>query len=89
LAGGFACSRYAGIAAAVDVEQVLRMFLRKFEIQEIKLALRAGFAAASLLGIVTTFGTTLWVVAVFILAALVFGLAATEGLPGLRRRARG
>ena len=53
------------------------------------MALRAGFAAASLLGVVTTFGTTLWVAAVFILVALVFGLAAAEGLPGLRRRARG
>ena len=53
------------------------------------MTLRAGFAAASLLGVVTTFGTTLWVVAVFILAALVFGLAATEGLPGLRRVAAG
>src|SRR5437868_1504706 len=32
------------------------MCLRKIEIQEINLALRAGFAAASLLGVVTTFG---------------------------------
>jgi hypothetical protein len=64
------------------------MFLRKFEIQEISMALRAGFAAASLLGVVTTFGTALWLGAVMVLVALVFGLAAAEGFPGLRRRVR-
>ena len=49
------------------------------------MALRAGFALASVLGIVTTFGTALWVVVVLILAALALGLAAAEGLPKLRR----
>jgi len=52
------------------------------------MALRAGFAAASLLGVVTTFGTALWLGAVMVLVALVFGLAAAEGFPGLRRRVR-
>jgi hypothetical protein len=51
------------------------------------MALRAGFAAASLLGVVTAFGETLWVVAVLILVALGLGLAAAEGLPRLRRGA--
>jgi hypothetical protein len=50
------------------------------------MALRAGFAVASLLGVVTTFGTTLWV-AVLALVALAVGLAAAEGLPRLRRTA--
>ncbi len=52
------------------------------------MALRAGFAVASLLGVVTTFGTTLWVGAVLILVALALGLAAAEGVPRLRRSAR-
>jgi len=52
------------------------------------MALRAGFAAASLLGVVTTFGTTLWLLAVLVLAALALGLVATEGLPGLGRTDR-
>ena len=45
------------------------------------MALRAGFAAASLLGVVTTFGTTLWITAVL---ALVVALVAVELLPRLR-----
>jgi hypothetical protein len=52
------------------------------------LALRAGFAAASLLGVVTTFGTTLWLATVVVLAGLVFGLVATEGFARLRRSVR-
>jgi hypothetical protein len=52
------------------------------------MALRAGFAAASLLGVVTTFGTTLWVAAVLTLVALALGLAAAESVPRLRRSAR-
>jgi hypothetical protein len=53
------------------------------------MALRAGFAFASLLGVVTTFGTTLWLVAVLALVALALWLAATEGrLPRLRRGTR-
>ncbi|HEY6150597.1 MAG TPA: hypothetical protein VIW19_08765 [Gaiellaceae bacterium] len=48
------------------------------------MALRAGFAAASLLGVVTTFGTTLWITAVLALAALVVALVAVELLPRLR-----
>lgn len=53
------------------------------------MALRAGFAFAALLGVVTAFGTTLWVLAVLVLVALALWLAAAEGrLPGLRRSAR-
>jgi hypothetical protein len=48
------------------------------------MALRAGFAAASLLGVVTTFGTTLWIAAVLGLVALVGVLVAAELLPRLR-----
>jgi hypothetical protein len=48
------------------------------------MALRAGFAAASLLGVVTTFGTTLWVAAVLVLVALVGALVAVEVLPRMR-----
>jgi zinc transporter ZupT len=48
------------------------------------MALRARYAAASLLGVVTTFGTTLWVAAVVALAALVGGLVGAELLPRLR-----
>jgi hypothetical protein len=53
--------------------------------QETAMALRAGFAAASLLGVVTTAGTTLWLAAVLTLVALAGGLAATETLPRLGR----
>jgi hypothetical protein len=49
------------------------------------MALRAGFAAAALLGVVTTFGTGLWLAAVLVLFGLVVGLVAVEALPGLRR----
>jgi hypothetical protein len=70
----------------VDVAQALRLFLRKID-KETAMALRAGFAVASLLGVVTTFGTTLWVAAVLALVALALGLAAAEGLPRLRRTA--
>jgi hypothetical protein len=66
----------------------LRLFLRKSKFKETALALRAGFAAASLLGVVTTFGTPLWVAAVLILVALAGWLAAAEGLPLLRKSAR-
>ena len=52
------------------------------------MALRAGFAAASLLGVVTTAGTTLWLAAVLTLVALAGGLAATEALPRLGRSDR-
>ena len=45
------------------------------------MALRAGFAAASLLGVVTTFGTTLWVATVVLLIALAGGFLALEVLP--------
>jgi hypothetical protein len=73
-------------APPVDVAQALRLFLRKID-KETAMALRAGFAVASLLGVVTTFGTTLWVAAVLALVALALGLAAAEGLPRLRRTA--
>jgi type IV secretory pathway TrbD component len=49
------------------------------------MALRAGFAAAALLGVVTTFGTGLWLAAVLVLFGLVVGLVAVEALPGMRR----
>jgi hypothetical protein len=49
------------------------------------MALRAGFAAASLLGVVTTFGTTLWVATVVLLIALAGGLLALEVLPRSER----
>jgi hypothetical protein len=42
------------------------------------MALRAGFAAASLLGVVTTFGTTLWLGSVMMLVALFGVLVAVE-----------
>ena len=48
------------------------------------MALRAGFAAASLLGVVTSFGTTLWVVAVVVLIALAGALLAVELTPQTR-----
>jgi hypothetical protein len=66
----------------------LRLFLRKTRFKETALALRAGFAAASLLGVVTTFGTPLWVAAVLILVALAGWLVAVECVPSLRRSAR-
>jgi hypothetical protein len=57
----------------------LRLFLRRIEPKETaKMALRAGFAAASLLGIVTTFGTTLWLGSVMMLVALFGVLVAVE-----------
>jgi hypothetical protein len=49
------------------------------------MAIRAGFAAAALLGVVTTFGTGLWLAAVVVLLGLVAGLVATEAVPSLRR----
>lgn len=49
------------------------------------MAFRAGFAAASLLGVVTTFGTTLWLATVLVLVALVGTLVTVEVLPGTRR----
>jgi hypothetical protein len=52
------------------------------------MALRAGFAAAALLGVVTTFGTALWVGVVLILVGLVVGLGVAEGFPRPRRGAR-
>ncbi|HEY6837033.1 MAG TPA: hypothetical protein VI142_11375 [Gaiellaceae bacterium] len=52
------------------------------------MALRAGFAAASLLGVVTTFGTTLWSASVGVLVALFGAFAAGEILPR-RRTSRG
>jgi Flp pilus assembly protein TadB len=48
------------------------------------MALRAGFAAASLLGVVTTFGTTLWVAAVVVLVALIGALLTVEFVPRTR-----
>jgi hypothetical protein len=57
----------------------LRLFVRRIEPKETaKMALRAGFAAASLLGIVTTFGTTLWLGSVMMLVALFGVLVAVE-----------
>jgi hypothetical protein len=50
------------------------------------MALRAGFAAASVLGVVTTFGTTLWTVAVVMLVLLVASLLTLELAPRIRRR---
>lgn len=50
------------------------------------MALRAGFAAASVLGVVTTFGTTLWAAAVVMLVLLVASLLTLELTPRIRRR---
>jgi hypothetical protein len=50
------------------------------------MALRAGFAAASLLGVVTTFGTTLWAAAVAMLIMLVASLLMLELVPRMRQR---
>jgi hypothetical protein len=52
--------------------------------QRTAMALRAGFAAASLLGVVTTVGTTLWIATVVILVVLIVGLSMAELLPRLR-----
>jgi hypothetical protein len=49
------------------------------------MALRAGIAAASLLGVVTTLGTTLWVGTVIVLFVLVAALVALEVRPRLDR----
>ena len=49
------------------------------------MAIRAGFAGAALLGVVTTFGTGLWLAAVLVLVGLVVGLVAVEALPPPRR----
>jgi len=49
------------------------------------MALRAGFAAASVLGVVTTFGTTLWVAAVGMLVLLIASLLMLELVPRIRR----
>jgi hypothetical protein len=49
------------------------------------MAVRAGFAAASLLGVVTTAGATLWFVIVATLAALVIALITLELLPRFHR----
>jgi hypothetical protein len=51
------------------------------------MAVRAGFAAASLLGVVTTSaGTSLWFATVAVLAGLVIALLALEVRPRLHRR---
>ena len=50
------------------------------------MAVRAGFAAASLLGLVTTAGTSLWLATVAVLAGLVIALLALEVRPRLHRR---
>jgi hypothetical protein len=63
----------------------LRLFLRSQTKGDSHMALRAGFAAASLLGVVTTFGTTLWVATVVLLIALAGGLLALEVLPRSER----
>lgn len=52
------------------------------------MALRAGFAAAGLLGVVTTFGTTLWIATVLALATLVGALVALELAPRMRAVSR-
>lgn len=59
----------------------LRLFLRDSTKGDSQMALRAGFAAASLLGVVTTFGTTLWIATVLILVGLVSTLVALELKP--------
>lgn len=50
------------------------------------MALRAGFAAASVLGVVTTFGTALWAAAVTVLVMLVASLLMLELVPRARER---
>jgi hypothetical protein len=49
------------------------------------MAIRAGFAAAALLGVVTTAGTSLWLATVAVLAGLVIALLALEVRPRLHR----
>jgi hypothetical protein len=49
------------------------------------MAFRIGFAAASALGVVTTFGTGLWVAAVALLLGLIAWLLVVEAVPALRR----
>lgn len=49
------------------------------------MAFRIGFAAASALGVVTTFGTGLWVAAVVLLLGLIAWLLVAETFPALRR----
>jgi hypothetical protein len=49
------------------------------------MAIRAGFAAAALLGVVTNFGTGLWLAVVLVLLGLVVGLVVVEAAPSLRR----
>ena len=63
----------------------LRLFLGFEKRETAKMALRAGFATASVLGVVTTFGTTLWVVAVTMLILLVASLLVLELSPRIRR----
>ena len=63
----------------------LRLFL-EFEKGDSQMALRAGFAAAGVLGVVTTFGTALWAVAVVMLVLLVASLLTLELAPRIRRR---
>jgi hypothetical protein len=50
------------------------------------MATRAGFAAASLLGVVTTFGTTLWITTVAVLVALAASLVVLELVPRIQQR---
>ena len=50
------------------------------------MAVRAGFAAASVLGVITTAGTTLWLAAVAVLAGLVIALFVLEARPRLHRK---
>jgi len=45
------------------------------------MAVRAGFAAASILGVVTTAGATLWLVTVAMLAVFMIALITLELLP--------
>ena len=49
------------------------------------MAFRIGFAAASALGVVTSFGTGLWLAAVMLLFGLIAWLLVVEAVPALRR----
>jgi hypothetical protein len=51
------------------------------------MALRAGFAAASLLGVVTTFGTGLWFATIGLLLAFIAVFVIVEAHPRLRGNA--
>lgn len=63
----------------------LRLFLRVTQPKgDSQMALRAGFAAASLLGVVTTFGTALWVASVGMLVGLVAALVLLELAPRMQ-----